>query len=61
MTDELVDNLAVSGDAATIRARLDDIRAQGIDELLISHVIVEDADSELEELSAILADDVNSR
>lgn len=61
MTDELVDNLAVSGDAATIRIRLDDIRAQGIDELLISHVIVDDADSEREELSAILADDVNSR
>jgi hypothetical protein len=56
MTDALVDNLAVSGDAAAITARLQEIRAQGIDELLISHVIVEDEASELEELSAILAD-----
>ena len=55
MTNELVDNLAVSGDAATIKARLEDIRAQGIDELLISHVIVKDAESELAELSGILA------
>jgi len=55
----LVDSLAVSGDVATIRARLVDIRAQGIDELLISHVVVEDETSELAELSAILADEVN--
>jgi len=55
MTDELVDTLAVSGDAAAIRARLEEIRAQGIDELLISHVAVKDAASELEELSAIIA------
>lgn len=56
MTDGLVDNLAVSGSAATIKTRLEDIRAQGIDELLISHVIVEDEASELEALSEVLAD-----
>jgi F420-dependent oxidoreductase-like protein len=56
MTDALVDNLAVSGDAAEIRARLQAIRAQGIDELLISPVVVKDEASELEVLSRILAD-----
>jgi F420-dependent oxidoreductase-like protein len=56
MSDALVDTLAVSGDAATIRARLEAIRGQGIDELLITQVIVEDEKSELAELSAVLAD-----
>lgn len=56
MTDDLVDTLAVSGSSGEIRKRLDAIRAEGIDELLISHVIVNDAQSELAELSAILAD-----
>jgi F420-dependent oxidoreductase-like protein len=56
MTDALVDTLAVSGDAATIIARLEAIRAQGIDELLITHVIVEDEASELAALSEIIAD-----
>jgi F420-dependent oxidoreductase-like protein len=56
MTDGLVDSLAVSGDTAEIRSRLHDIRTRGIDELLISHVVVEDAAAELETLSAILAD-----
>lgn len=56
MTDALVDNLAVSGDAAEIRSRLQAIRAQGIDELLISHVIVEDEATELAILSEVLAD-----
>lgn len=55
MTDELVDDLAVSGSSDEIRQRLEAIRAEGIDELLISHVIVHDAQSELAELSAILA------
>lgn len=56
MTDALVDALAVSGDASEIGSRLRDIRARGIDELVISHVVVEDAGTELETLSAILAD-----
>jgi F420-dependent oxidoreductase-like protein len=55
MTDELVDNLAVSGTEDEIRKRLEAIRAEGIDELLISHVVVSDATSELEVLSAIIA------
>jgi F420-dependent oxidoreductase-like protein len=55
MSDALVDELAVSGDAAEIRSRLEDIRARGIDELLISHVTVADETEELAELSKILA------
>ena len=57
MPDGLVDTLAVSGDASEIRSRLLDVRSQGIDELLISHVVVEDAAAELETLSEILAAD----
>ena len=56
MTDGLVDALAVSGDAPEIRSRLRDVRARGIDELVISHVVVEDKAAELETLSEILAD-----
>jgi F420-dependent oxidoreductase-like protein len=56
MTDGLVDTLAVSGTPSEIKDRLAAIRAQGIDELLISHVIVADEASELEALSEILAD-----
>ena len=55
MSDELVDILAVSGTPDTIRQRLEAIHAEGIDEILVSHVIVQDAGSELAELSAILA------
>lgn len=55
MTDGLVDTLAVSGTPDEIRIRLEAIRAEGIDELLISHVVVSDEHQELAELSAILA------
>jgi alkanesulfonate monooxygenase SsuD/methylene tetrahydromethanopterin reductase-like flavin-dependent oxidoreductase (luciferase family) len=55
MSDELVAALAVSGSPEEIRARLEAIRARGIDELLISHVVVADEASELATLSEILA------
>ena len=55
MTDALVDNLAVSGTPDEIRKRFEAIRAEGIDELLISQVFVGDAASELATLSEILA------
>ena len=55
MSDALVDELAVSGDASEVRARLEAIRARGIDELLISHVVVADEAEELAALSEILA------
>ena len=51
MTDGLVDTLAVSGTPAEIKIGSPTIREQGIDELLISHVIVADEASELEALS----------
>jgi alkanesulfonate monooxygenase SsuD/methylene tetrahydromethanopterin reductase-like flavin-dependent oxidoreductase (luciferase family) len=56
MTDGLIETLAVVGDATEVRQRLEAIRARGIDELLISHVIVEDRESELETLSRVLAE-----
>lgn len=56
MSDALVDELAVSGDPAEIRARLETIRDRGIDELLISHVPVADEAEELAALSAILSE-----
>lgn len=55
MPDGLVETLAVVGDAAEVRSRLDAIRARGIDEVMISHVIVEDETSELEGISGVLA------
>ena len=55
MTDELVETLAVSGGPEEIRARLEAIRARGIDELMVSHVVVADEEAELAVLSEILA------
>ena len=54
MTDDLVDNLAVSGTPEQIRRRLDDIRSEGIDELMVSQVVVHDGASELASLYEIL-------
>lgn len=55
MSDELIEELAVSGSADEIRSRLEAILARGIEELLISHVVVDDEAKELEILSKILA------
>lgn len=55
MPDALIDALFVSGDAATIAARLAAIQAAGVGELLITHVPIADAAAEEEALSAILA------
>src|SRR5918997_1136454 len=55
MTDELVESLAVSGGPEEIRDRLEAIRARGIDELMISHVVVADEEAELAVLSETLA------
>jgi alkanesulfonate monooxygenase SsuD/methylene tetrahydromethanopterin reductase-like flavin-dependent oxidoreductase (luciferase family) len=54
MTDGLVDNLAVSGTPEQIRRRLDNIRSEGIDELMVSQVVVHDGPSELTSLYEIL-------
>jgi len=55
-TEELIDSLLVFGTPAEIRTRLEDIRAQGIEELLISQVVVVDEASELEGLSQLIAE-----
>ena len=55
LPDALLDTLVVSGDAATVRARLAAIQAAGVDELLITQVAIEDAAAEEAELSAVLA------
>jgi F420-dependent oxidoreductase-like protein len=55
MTDELVEALAVSGNSEEIRDRLASILARGIDELMISHVVMADEAAELELLSQVLA------
>jgi alkanesulfonate monooxygenase SsuD/methylene tetrahydromethanopterin reductase-like flavin-dependent oxidoreductase (luciferase family) len=55
MSDELVETLAVSGGPEEIRDRLEAIRASGIDELMISHLVVADEEPELAALSEILA------
>ena len=55
MTDELVDELLVSGSAGEIRERLLSIQGQGIEELIISPVGVKDAAEELAVLSEIVS------
>jgi F420-dependent oxidoreductase-like protein len=55
MTDGLIDTLAVSGSPAEIAARLAEIRDRGIDEILISPVVVENEQTELAALSEIIA------
>jgi F420-dependent oxidoreductase-like protein len=55
MTDALVDVLAVSGDPQEIRTRLETIQSRGIDELMISLVVVSDEATELAALSEIIA------
>jgi alkanesulfonate monooxygenase SsuD/methylene tetrahydromethanopterin reductase-like flavin-dependent oxidoreductase (luciferase family) len=55
LTDALVETLAVSGGPEEIRARLEAIRARGIDELMVSHVVVADEETELAVLAEILA------
>lgn len=55
MSDDLVDVLTVSGNPDEVRARLEEIRSRGIDELMISHVAVADEAEELTALSEVMA------
>ena len=50
-----IDTLTVSGDADTIRTRLEAILAEGMGEVLVSHVVIDDEAGERRELAAILA------
>lgn len=54
ITDDLIDNLVVSGDDATIQARLSSLLEQGLDELLIMPVVVKDATVEKKQLAQLL-------
>jgi F420-dependent oxidoreductase-like protein len=55
LSDALIDALFVSGDTATVRNRLAAIQAAGVDDLLITHVPIQDAAAEVDELADILA------
>ncbi|HYH13008.1 MAG TPA: LLM class flavin-dependent oxidoreductase, partial [Thermomicrobiales bacterium] len=52
---EAIDALAISGSADEIRARLEAIIGEGIGEVLVSHVPIDDEVAERRELSRILA------
>lgn len=55
MSDGAVDNLFVAGSEDQVAARLAELHAEGIDELLISFVAVRDAEAEESALSAVIA------
>jgi hypothetical protein len=55
LSDALLDELVVAGDAQTVRARLEIIQAAGVDELLILMIPIDDAAAEEAELAALLA------
>ena len=55
MSDDLIDVLTVSGSPDEIQARLEEILAAGIDEVMISHVAVANEAEELAALSEVLA------
>ena len=55
LPDALLDALIVSGDAAAVRDRLAAIQAAGVDELLVTHVPIQDAAAEEAALAAVLA------
>jgi F420-dependent oxidoreductase-like protein len=54
MTDDLIDNLVVSGDEAAIASRLTELLAAGLDELLVMPVQVVDPATELERLMVLI-------
>jgi F420-dependent oxidoreductase-like protein len=54
MTDDLIDNLVVSGDEAAIASRLTELLAAGLDELLVMPVQVVDPATELERLMGLI-------
>jgi len=47
LSDELIDNLVAMGDESTVTARLNELLASGLDELLVSLMPLEDEVSEL--------------
>lgn len=55
LTHRAIDELIVSGSSDEVRAQLEGIQAEGIDELLISPVPIRNATEERQELSRIIA------
>ncbi|HEV2655905.1 MAG TPA: LLM class flavin-dependent oxidoreductase [Ktedonobacteraceae bacterium] len=54
LTDELLDSLVVTGDEATVKQRLTDLLASGLDELLVMGIAVADAAGEQEQLARLV-------
>jgi F420-dependent oxidoreductase-like protein len=54
LSEELIDNLVVSGDEAIVAERLSALLESGLDELLVQSVAIEDADGELGRLMQVL-------
>lgn len=54
MSDALLDTLVVFGDEATVAARLKELLAEGLDELLLMPVVVTDANSEQARLAKLI-------
>jgi F420-dependent oxidoreductase-like protein len=54
LTDALLDGLIVSGDVRTVAARLAEIQAAGLSELLVAPLYIEDAAAEERELMRVI-------
>ncbi|HEX2912020.1 MAG TPA: LLM class flavin-dependent oxidoreductase [Chloroflexia bacterium] len=54
MTDELLETLVVAGDSSTVVARLSEIQAAGVNEILVAPIYTRDQDKELIELAQVL-------
>jgi F420-dependent oxidoreductase-like protein len=55
LPDALLDALVVTGEPGRVRARLEEIKAAGVDELLVMLVPVRDAEAEEQALTEVLA------
>lgn len=55
LSDALLDSLIVAGEPDAIRARLEEIQAAGVDELIVTVVPVRDAEAEEAALASLLA------
>jgi F420-dependent oxidoreductase-like protein len=56
MPDALLDSLVVAGTPATVRARLEEIQAAGVNELIVTHIPIADEDAEEAALISVLAE-----
>ena len=56
ISDDLIDNLVVSGDEAEVAERLTQLLASGLDELLVYSIPVADAETDLKRLMHLIAE-----